>query len=126
MNEILDIAQNIRRIRLNAGLTQTEFAIELGTNSTSVSRWERGDALPQKNVRVKMMHRFEVDPEALGLPVQIRKQARRQAAPGAEGVTEWMEDSQGEVIRRIERIEARLEKIEHVLQLIYNRSTREM
>lgn len=38
----LQIAQFVRELRILAGLTQEQFAAELGVTFSSVSRWERG------------------------------------------------------------------------------------
>lgn len=37
---------NIRALRISAGLTQKEFADELGISQVSVWQWEHGEALP--------------------------------------------------------------------------------
>lgn len=42
----LQIAQFVRELRILAGLTQEQFAAELGVTFSSVSRWERGRGIP--------------------------------------------------------------------------------
>ncbi len=40
------------RLRLNAGLTQTELAKRIGKHTTDVARWERGEVRPSlKSIR---------------------------------------------------------------------------
>lgn len=41
-------SQSIRNIRLNMGLTQVEFAEELGVTPITVLRWERGYTRPPR------------------------------------------------------------------------------
>jgi putative transcriptional regulator len=40
-------AEQIRELRQRLGMTQLEFANEIGTTPTSVSRWESGKVKPQ-------------------------------------------------------------------------------
>jgi transcriptional regulator with XRE-family HTH domain len=42
----LQIDQFIRELRLLTGLTQEQFAAQLGMTYSSVSRWERGRGIP--------------------------------------------------------------------------------
>lgn len=42
----LQIAQFVRELRILAGLTQEQFAAQLGVTFSSVSRWERGRGIP--------------------------------------------------------------------------------
>lgn len=41
-------AQQVKALREQLGLTQAEFAREVGTTSLSVSRWERGIYKPSR------------------------------------------------------------------------------
>ncbi len=51
-----NLAQNILRLRKEAGLTQAELADKLNYSDKSVSKWERGEAIPDiatlKNISV--------------------------------------------------------------------------
>lgn len=40
------IAKNIQTLRKDAGLTQTQLALQLNYSDKAVSKWERGDSLP--------------------------------------------------------------------------------
>lgn len=44
----------IKNIRSNAGLSQTEFADELGVSFATVNRWENGKAIPNKLAQTKL------------------------------------------------------------------------
>ena len=51
MNEIRTaVAQNIAALRLKAGLTQLELAEKLNYSDKAVSKWERGESLPDVTV----------------------------------------------------------------------------
>lgn len=41
-----NIAKNITELRKNAGMTQARLAEELGYSDKSISKWERGDGVP--------------------------------------------------------------------------------
>lgn len=43
----MTIAENIRRIRRAAGMTQDEFGRLAGVSSMAVSQWENGRAIPR-------------------------------------------------------------------------------
>lgn len=40
-----------RQIRINAGVTQTRLAEELGVDRTTIVRWEQGTAIPRGAAR---------------------------------------------------------------------------
>ena len=58
LREIL--AKNIAYLRNNAGLTQAELAQLLNYSDKSVSKWERGDGIPDVAVLVQMAEIFHV------------------------------------------------------------------
>ena len=39
--------RELKSLRVGAGLTQTELAKRLGVTNVTVSRWERGEAIPK-------------------------------------------------------------------------------
>lgn len=52
--------RELRSLRAGAGLTQQQLADKLGVSHISVSRWERGEAIPSpKNIK-KMADMFGV------------------------------------------------------------------
>ena len=61
MAELRDIlAKNIAYLRNHAGLTQAELAQMLNYSDKSVSKWERGDGIPDVAVLVQMAEIFHV------------------------------------------------------------------
>ncbi len=53
-------ASNLIRLRTEAGLTQAELAEQLNYSDKSVSKWERGEALPDVTVVKNMAELFHV------------------------------------------------------------------
>lgn len=51
-------AHLIRRIRLNAGLNQTQFAKRINVIQSNVSRWENGDCIPTDLTMTKIQRTF--------------------------------------------------------------------
>ena len=58
LNDI--IAKNICKYRKNAKLTQNELAEKLNFSDKSVSKWERGESLPDVNVLMSMCKIFNI------------------------------------------------------------------
>lgn len=59
---------HIYKLRLEAGLTQTELAEFLGENQANISFWERSEKPPRSDVLPKMAKAFGVSVEDLLLP----------------------------------------------------------
>lgn len=55
------VAQNMALFRKKCGLTQSELAQKLNYSDKSVSKWERGDGIPDFYVVAKMADIFGVD-----------------------------------------------------------------
>ncbi len=55
-----NFATRLTAYRKNAGLTQTQLAEKLNYSDKSVSKWERGDGLPDFYVMVKIADLFSV------------------------------------------------------------------
>lgn len=49
-------SDKIRKLRQRLGLTQRELADRLSTTETTISRWERGEAVPRS-----LFHRRELE-----------------------------------------------------------------
>lgn len=45
----MSVGAEIRRVRVNAGLTIVAFAARLGVNPSTVVRWEQGSTEPRLN-----------------------------------------------------------------------------
>lgn len=55
-----NIAKNIAELRQKSGLTQLEFAEKLNYSDKAVSKWERGESLPDITVLAAIAALFEV------------------------------------------------------------------
>lgn len=63
----------IKSLRIGAGMTQEELAKKVGVSHISVSRWERGEALPSpKNVKA-MSKIFDIDGKSFFLKLITTK-----------------------------------------------------
>ena len=51
-NEI--VSKNLAKYRIASGLTQAELAEKLSYSDKSVSKWERGESLPDLNILIKL------------------------------------------------------------------------
>ena len=72
---MLSAGNNIRRMRLEKGLTQEEVALHLGVSFQSVSKWERGDGYPDIEMLPTIAHYFGVSvDELLGVSEQAKKE----------------------------------------------------
>lgn len=72
---MLSAGNNIRRMRLEKGLTQEEVALHLGVSFQSVSKWERGDGYPDIEMLPAIAHYFGVSvDELLGVSEQAKKE----------------------------------------------------
>ncbi len=72
---MLPAGANIRRMRLEKGLTQEETAQHLGVSFQSVSKWERGDGYPDIEMLPSIANYFGVSiDELLGVSEQMKKE----------------------------------------------------
>lgn len=66
MNDIKDIfALNINKLRTSAHLTQAELAAKLNYSDKAISKWERGESLPDILVFKQLAELFEVSVDYL-------------------------------------------------------------
>ena len=77
--EFLHISENITRLRQAQGLTQEVLADHIGVTKASVSKWERGQSLPDAPVLAELASFFGVTlDELVGYEPQLgREQIRR-------------------------------------------------
>ncbi len=54
------IAKNIQNLRLGAGLTQSDLAQKLNYSDKAVSKWERGESIPDVHILKLIADMFEV------------------------------------------------------------------
>jgi transcriptional regulator with XRE-family HTH domain len=58
-------AANIKAARKAKGMSQFDFAEQVGVDQTTVSRWERGKAIPTENSKVRIGEVVEADAREL-------------------------------------------------------------
>ena len=77
--EFLHFPENITRLRQAQGLTQEVLAGHIGVTKASVSKWERGQSLPDASVLAELASFFGVTlDELVGYEPQLgREQIRR-------------------------------------------------
>ena len=77
--EFLHFSENITRLRQAQGLTQEVLADHIGVTKASVSKWERGQSLPDAPVLAELASFFGVTlDELVGYEPQLgREQIRR-------------------------------------------------
>jgi len=74
---MLYIAQNLKQFRKDKDLTQEEVAEMLGVSPQSVSKWERGDAMPDITLLPALANLYNVSVDALiGMDKINDRQAR--------------------------------------------------
>ncbi len=79
MNDIKNIvAKNISELRQAAGITQIELAEKLNYTDKAVSKWERGESLPDVSVLVELADLFGVSLDFLVRKEHGRGEARRE------------------------------------------------
>lgn len=61
----MSFAQNLQYIRTKNGLTQEQFAEEMGVTRQSVSKWESGTSFPEMETLLKICDRYQVDLDKL-------------------------------------------------------------
>lgn len=59
------IGNNIKRIRLERGLTQEEVAVHLGVSFQSISKWERNDGYPDITMLPALARYFQITTDEL-------------------------------------------------------------
>jgi len=61
----LYITENIKRLRLQRGITQEKLAARLNVSAAAVSKWERGETLPDISLIIPLAGAFGVSTDAL-------------------------------------------------------------
>ena len=56
---------NIKQIRIQSGLNQSEFGKLLGVKTNRVSSWERNETEPSYDILIKISHSFDISYEDL-------------------------------------------------------------
>ena len=64
----MNLNENIKKLRTGGGITQTQFAKEMGVTKQCVSNWENDNVLPSVEMLVKIAEFFSVSTdEILGI-----------------------------------------------------------
>ena len=71
----MELKENLRRIRIERGLTQAKLAEALGVSDRAVSRWERGAACPDVSLLPRLALLLETSVDALLGVDPLRSQA---------------------------------------------------
>lgn len=74
----MSIADNIRKIRIDADLTQEEFGDVAGVSSMAVSQWENGRAVPRMGAVQRIADYFKISKGAV-----IDERVQRRVSPRA-------------------------------------------
>lgn len=61
----MQFSENIRKLRTEQGLTQTQLAAILGVNKSIISAYENQERMPSLNVLIKLSSKFGVPMEQL-------------------------------------------------------------
>ncbi len=86
-------ASNIIRLRQGAGLTQAELGAKLNYSDKSISKWERGEAIPDAYVLTQLAGIFDVTVDYLlsshdaweGQPAETEEEPAETPAAGNDG-----------------------------------------
>ncbi len=61
----MNLNENIRKLRMGAGISQVEFAKRIGVTKQCVSNWENDNILPSVEMLVKIAEFFSVSTDCL-------------------------------------------------------------
>ena len=66
-----DIGEKLKKLRQSADLNQSGFAAEIGVHYQTVSKWEKGQSVPDSEMLVRLAEIFEVPvSQLLGGPIE--------------------------------------------------------
>ncbi len=91
-------AANLSALRKKKGWTQLELAGRLNYSDKAVSKWERGESLPDVVILKQIADLFEVsvdyllvtDHNPISVPISKRKRRNRAMITGMSAVTVWL------------------------------------
>src|SRR5260370_41192588 len=75
--KITELAKRIRKVRLELGLNQSEFAAEVGVSSSTCSQWESGAFAPRKALLERISR--AVPDQHKGYFLEYKRPKRRQS-----------------------------------------------
>ena len=59
------LAENLTKNRRDKGLTQAEVGAQINYSDKSVSKWERGDGVPDLSALMQLSELYDTTPDAL-------------------------------------------------------------
>ena len=91
-------ANNLSALRKKKNWTQLELALRLNYSDKAVSKWERGESLPDVTILKQIADLFEVSVDYLlsadhtptAVPLSKRKRRNRAMITGISAVTVWL------------------------------------
>ncbi len=106
--EVIDmnLGENIRRSRLERGLTQSALAEALGVSDRAVSRWERNDSLPDVTLLAQLALVLDTSADAL-LAVDPQRMQAEILAATEEATALLRQDKPGEAVALLREKSAR-------------------
>ncbi len=117
MNE--NIAKRFTEYRKTAGLSQGAVAEKLGVSRQAVSKWERGDAVPDVDNFVALAELYNVsfntlyfgfEPEVPAAPAPVTEEKTEEAAATENVVTETVEEAAEEIAEAAEEVSDAVEE----------------
>lgn len=90
------VAKNITELRLAAKLTQLELGNAISYSDKAVSKWERGEAVPDAYVLLKLSEIFGVTVDyiltehAEGAPIKVKKRINHASILALSIIAVWM------------------------------------
>ena len=98
------IAENIKRLRMEHGMTQNELASLLSVTSQAVSRWESAQSSPDIEMIAALARYFSVSyDELLGGEEAMRERYRRQYLEMNQ--KEFLESSEQNTMKTLDALE---------------------
>ena len=84
-----DIAKNIKRLRMDRGLSQAQLAEKLNVTRQTISSWERGNSYPDVGMLVQITEALNAEVNDLLYPAASRKRGLARIEPLSPGFVIW-------------------------------------
>lgn len=92
---IQHVGDHLRTLRQVAGMSQEDVARAIDVRALAVGKWERGQANPSTENRMKLAELFKVDPAEFGVDIY---------APSGGGAPAWFVDYQTQQFEQLREI----------------------
>lgn len=84
-----DIAKNIKKLRMDQGLSQAQLAEKLNVTRQTISSWERGNSFPDVGMLVQIAEALNAEVNDLIYPTAKQKQGFGRVEPLSPGFAIW-------------------------------------